>query len=444
MAGFHKNAIPNTGSLPILGKAGSTKVGKLDLGQGSTGTSPPCPECGSQRTWKDGRRQTNNGVLQRYLCRDCGYRFTDPRLKQAQKPIRSLETAAKDEKPQGNKLKSPLGLLFNCRGCDEPFWEALTGPNGLVQTLAEVESRKGKWAAGATENLKGKIVEFLWKLEKDGRKTGTVQCYARMLHAMVKEGVDLCNPEEVKGYIAKKPWKESTKIIYAIVLRNFLKFLKIPWEPPKYTLQQEIPFIPTETELDQLIAAAGRRLGAFLQLLKETGARSGEIAKLRWEDVDFEQKTIRIKPEKGSLPRILPISATAIERLKRLPKTSERIFSTVISLRSNFHDQRRRIARKLANPRIMQIHFHTFRHWKATMEYHKTKDIIHVMQMLGHKNIKNTLIYISIEKALFPNGASQEFHVRTAKKPEEIQELLEAGFEYILEKDGIAYFRKRK
>jgi len=27
------------------------------------------------------------------------------------------------------------------------------------------------------------------------------------------------------------------------------------------------------------------------------------------------------------------------------------------------------------------------------MEYHKTKDILHVMRILGHKNTNNTLIY---------------------------------------------------
>jgi site-specific recombinase XerC len=35
------------------------------------------------------------------------------------------------------------------------------------------------------------------------------------------------------------------------------------------------------------------------------------------------------------------------------------------------------------------------------MEYHKTRDIIHVMQILGHKNIKNTLVYVQLEEALF-------------------------------------------
>ena len=33
-----------------------------------------------------------------------------------------------------------------------------------------------------------------------------------------------------------------------------------------------------------------------------------------------------------------------------------------------------------------------FRHWKATMEYAKTKDILYLMKMLGHKDIKTTLM----------------------------------------------------
>jgi len=35
------------------------------------------------------------------------------------------------------------------------------------------------------------------------------------------------------------------------------------------------------------------------------------------------------------------------------------------------------------------------------MLYHKTKDLLYVMQALGHKNIKNTLLYIQLEEALF-------------------------------------------
>jgi integrase len=36
---------------------------------------------------------------------------------------------------------------------------------------------------------------------------------------------------------------------------------------------------------------------------------------------------------------------------------------------------------------------HTFRHWKATMKYHKNKDNLHVMNLLGHRIIEFTLVY---------------------------------------------------
>jgi len=48
------------------------------------------------------------------------------------------------------------------------------------------------------------------------------------------------------------------------------------------------------------------------------------------------------------------------------------------------------ITHKLQNPRILKITFHTLRHWKDTMEYNRTKDILYVKQVLGHKRIENT------------------------------------------------------
>ncbi len=87
----------------------------------------------------------------------------------------------------------------------------------------------------------------------------------------------------------------------------------------------------------------------------------------------------------------------------------------------------------------MRISFHTFRHFKATMEYHKTKDILHVMQILGHKNIKNTLIYTQLVDL-----QDDDYVSKVAKTVKEACELVEAGFEYVCEMDRIKIFRKRK
>jgi len=74
------------------------------------------------------------------------------------------------------------------------------------------------------------------------------------------------------------------------------------------------------------------------------------------------------------------------------------------------------------------------------MEYRKTKDILHVMQMLGHKNIKNTLIYTQLIG--FRNDG---YHSVTAKTAEEAKKLVGTGFEYVCTTpDDLMLFRKRK
>jgi len=218
------------------------------------------------------------------------------------------------------------------------------------------------------------------------------------------------------------------------------------WEQPHYKLTRKLPFIPTEEELDTLIASCGRKTAAFLQLLKETAMRAGEANKLKWVDVDLERRIITLnEPEKGGNPRMFRISHKLACMLKSLPKKNKYLFgnSSLSSRKSTFWQSRKIAAKKLGNPRLLKINFHTFRHWKATMEYHHTKDILHVKELLGHRNIDTTILYIQLDKSLFQE-ASDEFCFATAKTVEEAGKLIEVGFEYICHHEGFMLFRKRK
>jgi hypothetical protein len=80
---------------------------------------------------------------------------------------------------------------------------------------------------------------------------------------------------------------------------------------------------------------------------------------------------------------------------------------------------------------------------EGTSEYDKTKDILHVMQTLGHKNIKNTLLYTQLVSV----GEDRGFICKVAKTPTEAVALIEDGFELHCcygEHDEIKLFRKRK
>jgi integrase len=280
-------------------------------------------------------------------------------------------------------------------------------------------------------------------MEKENRSRRSVLCYRRYLGMLMKVGADLLDPESIKEKVAKQEnWGDNTKRMATAVYKSFAVFNGIPFTPPKYIINQKLPFIPLETEIDSLIIASPKRLATALQLLKEIPIRIGEALALKWTDIDFERNGIYVNTtEKNGKPRAFKISTKLMNMLNALSRKGEHVFGKANYgfMENQFTTTRKRLATRLQNPRLMQIHFHTLRHWKATMEYHKTRDILHVMNLLGHRNIESTLVYtqlISFE--------SDEYHSAVANTVDEARKLLEEGFDYVCQKDDIMLFRKRK
>lgn len=438
---------PNTAPTACLAESGLNMNGELGC---STVEAQPrarlhkpqpqpisCPECGSTRLYKDGLRYLKDGsTVQRYLCRNCGYRFSDP-----QRPKQLLQ------KTFWQSLNNGFAYTFSRQACDEAQGRrALAARKGLAVLAAvdpQMESPMREGTAETQTVNMGKILEYAWWLKKKGRSEETIKSRVRRLKGLAKH-CNLMDPEAVKETLAKLPQKNSTKAITVSVYTDFLKCFGLSWEPPEYKMQESIPFIPLESEIDQLIASCNKRIAALLQTLKDTGARIGEVAKLKWIDFDPERRTLRIHPEKGSNPRMLSISEKLAGMLNSLHKNSEYIFNpNTKALRASFNKQRKRAAVKLNNPRLNQITFHTLRHWKGTMEYHKTKDPWHVKKILGHKSLQSTELYINIEQAIF-QVTNDEYHVKVAHNLKEACALVEAGFEYVTDMEDAKIFRKRK
>lgn len=261
-----------------------------------------------------------------------------------------------------------------------------------------------------------------------------------MLRSLARR-IDLFNPESVKGTIAQRNVSEGRKEMLSYDYLGFCKQFNLPFTPPRYQRIEQLPFIPLESEIDQLIASMGKRWATYLQLLKETGVRSGNAWNLRWIHLDNERRTLTVAPEKNSKPRQFKLTTKLIAMLNQLPRKSEQIFGG-----GNYNDfarwyymRRRLLAEKLGNPRLRQISFKTFRHWKATTEYHRTRDILHVMQLLGHKNIRNTLVYTHLI-----GFESDEWVCKVATSKQERVNLIESGFTFVSKEGEEWYFRKRK
>ncbi|MGQ9507535.1 MAG: transposase, partial [Candidatus Bathycorpusculaceae bacterium] len=212
-----------------------------------------CPSCGSDRLYKDGLRHLSDGSsVQRWLCRNCGYRFTESNYK--------AKTGWKNP-PSG--LNPLSGLFYCCQGNNDPNGRV---PSALeaVRTLAEVEKENERRAAGATEiklmlpYIEGRLIEYLWKAKKHGLSELTIKQRVSKLRRLVKMGADLLNPDSVSTALAISELTPINKKGYIVAYKSFAKSLNLQWEPPKIRVERKVPFIPTEAEIDTLIAGCGR------------------------------------------------------------------------------------------------------------------------------------------------------------------------------------------
>ena len=173
------------------------------------------------------------------------------------------------------------------------------------------------------------------------------------------------------------------------------------------TLQDEEedadPF--TEDELKVIIENANEYMKNFILFMYGCGMRPGEIVALRWDDIDFERKTINVsktrqrnedgKTKTKSSTRyidLLPLAEEALKKQYELTKAYEHIFISSHKKQFYSHDvigvNFQRILKKTGiKARVLYNLRHTF----ASQLISKGADIVWVSKMLGHKDVSITL-----------------------------------------------------
>jgi len=294
----------------------------------------------------------------------------------------------------------------------------------------------------------------VYLVSKKTLKPSTIKRKVKAIKGLLRHGVDLGDPEDFVRFLNVCIWKSGTKGIAVDSYRDYLDMLGLfEVKLPHIRREETLPFIPTEAEIDSIISALRFRVATYLLLLKETAMRPIEAWRLCWCDVDVATKNVTVNPAKYSKSRRLKIGEQLLNMLCALKRHShgyvfspsgnfERFSDELEHFSRNYTKQRKRVAEKLKNPRLKQICLKTFRHWKATFEYIRTKDILHVKEMLGHKNIQNTLKYIHLANAII--GNENNFVCKVAKTVGEASQLIECGFEYVCEVEGNKLFRKPK
>ena len=127
-------------------KQGSETPFNLDLN-----SSPSCPKCASKKVWRAAKRYTKLGdEIQRWYCRECGLRFSDPKdVVIAKNKLKRLEEI------ESESLKTTSHIVGNYQIC-------VTETKNLEaeQQISEVLRRKEIGEA------QGKIIEYAWWLKR--------------------------------------------------------------------------------------------------------------------------------------------------------------------------------------------------------------------------------------------------------------------------------------
>jgi len=129
-----------------------------------------------------------------------------------------------------------------------------------------------------------------------------------------------------------------------------------------------------------------------------TGMRRGEILRLRWTDVDFRRKQIRVVSSedghtKNCDSRIIPMNRSVETLLKKHPRRldSPYVFpgeSGEMFNKTNYH-----FTRAVKRAGIPHVRFHDLRHTFASHLVMKGIDLRTVQELLGHRDMRMTLRY---------------------------------------------------
>jgi len=143
---------------------------------------------------------------------------------------------------------------------------------------------------------------------------------------------------------------------------------------------------------------------AVLLLLLRLGLRTGEVENLTWEDIDWQEGTVRIHSPKTRRERVLPlphdVGKALVAYLRTFDKCPALIFESVRTTTASGrrHIRIKDVVRSLfRRAGIVGRSAHSLRHTVATEMVNHGASFKDVADLLGHRWLSTTLIYAKLD-----------------------------------------------
>jgi len=246
----------------------------------------------------------------------------------------------------------------------------------------------------------------------------------------------------VEGHVAAPTQNQALSALLFLYREVLKQELDYPIDAVRAKESQHLPAVLTRDETRRVIAQLSGIYQLLARLLYGSGLRLLECLRLRVKDVDFARRAIIVRDTKGDEDRVTMLPDSLIEPLKEhlqwvkrlhvedlakgcgavyLPDALDRKFpnaarewiwqyvfpSDQLSIDSRSGETRRhhldesglqKAVRQAARAAGLdkRVTCHTFRHSFATHLLENGYDIRTVQELLGHKDVKTTMIYTHV------------------------------------------------
>jgi len=143
--------------------------------------------------------------------------------------------------------------------------------------------------------------------------------------------------------------------------------------------------------LDACAKSEWNPLHPLVLLAITTGARKGELIRLKWADVDLKKGRALVRGSKNDEQRTLPLTGKALDALRELKlqnsARSEHLFPQPSGQPGPYEhfDAHWYVALEAAG--ISDFHFHDLRHTAASMLAAQGASLLEIADVLGHKTL---------------------------------------------------------
>lgn len=199
---------------------------------------------------------------------------------------------------------------------------------------------------------------------------------------------------------------ESLNLVRASLFYFFEKILnqKITINIPKIKRKRALPTPESREVIIKIIQnISNLKHRTLIELMYSSGIRPFEAIKIKWQDLDLVNKTIRVNLGKGKKDRLALLSNVVISHLLELkqirPKNNDYVFHS--QARPNYHISKKTLQKILEKASIKAkvdhiINPYRLRHSYATHSLEDGIDTRYIQVLMGHSSIKTTERYTKV------------------------------------------------